>query len=342
MHPRIQDTPEAIVENDIVHCGFFKTPFKRVNLLDAPNLHARPLRWFRLKEWVGFGIFHPRLCGAVIIQDAKYAASGTVYLYDRETRRKYEWLAIGMPWKVKLPETLWDGGCSCTSGGGGISFDHNLSGFRHSVRAGFKARGDIPQLELDLVFHQDLRTTDPLVVSLPIPPGHHTYTHKSPLHIEGIIRLGGDVFSFDPASDRGSLDEQKTFYPYHSHWYWGSFAGRSEEGRELAINLVNQMTPAGEPGEDAMWVDGRLMLLDQAAFIPGEARGSFRIEDREGRVRLRFAAVGSKIEKRNLLAAAIDYEQFFGTYDGELVGENGGIHTVKGVFGVLERMDARF
>jgi hypothetical protein len=39
------------------------------------------------------------------------------------------------------------------------------------------------------------------------------------------------------------------------------------------INLVNQMTPPDEPGENALWVDGRIRLLEPARIEPEEIPG---------------------------------------------------------------------
>ncbi|HEX72853.1 MAG TPA: DUF2804 family protein, partial [Candidatus Hydrogenedentes bacterium] len=117
----ILETPPALVENGNIHCGFFKTPFHRANLLDARNPGGplgRPFRCFRLKEWIGFGINHPRMYGSVLIQNARYAASGTFYAYDKEHAQMVERTMIANPFRLHLPETLWRGSTRCISKGG--------------------------------------------------------------------------------------------------------------------------------------------------------------------------------------------------------------------------------
>ena len=341
----IQPTPPALVENGAIHTGFFKSPVPKVNLLDAPNMGGalgRPLRWLRLKEWVGFGFDHPRLYGAMIIQDAKYAASGTVYLYDRATKRKYEWLIVGMPGRVRLPESLWQGESHCAFGSNVMHFAHDLAHWRHDVRVRIRASAGMPALSADLVLYQDTARVDPLVVSLPIAPDHHTYTHKSPLRLEGTIRIGEEAFAYEPQRDLGSLDEQKTWYPYRSLWHWASFIGPSRAGREVMLNAVDQMTPKAQPGEDALWIDGRLKLLDPMVFVAQERHGDYLLTDEAGRIRLQFVADGSKDEKRNWGIVALDYAQFFGTYTGEITDDTGETHVIDGVYGVVEKMNARF
>ncbi len=342
---QIQPTPDALVENGVIHTGFFRQPFRRVNLLDAPLLGGtlgRPLRWLRLKEWVGFAFDHPRLYGAMIIQDAKYAASGTVYLYDRQTQRKYEWLVIGVPGLVKLPESLWQGESHCAMGSNVMHFAHRLTEGHHDVHVRIAASGAMPALTVDLRLHQDLTTVEPLVVSLPIAPDHHTYTHKSPLRLGGEIRVGDDTFAFDASRDVGNLDEQKTFYPYRSHWHWGTFAARTRAGREVVLNVVDQMTPKGQPGEDALWVDGKLELMPPPTFVAEDGQGTYVLASPDGRIRLRFVADGAKEEVRNWGVAAIDYAQYFGRYTGTVTDAGGTTHELDGAYGVIERMKARF
>ena len=345
MPATIQETPASLVERGLIHCGFFKDPFRRVNLLEAKNLGgslARPFRWLRLKEWVGFGINHPKLFGGIIIQDAKYAASGTVYLYNRETKEQFDWLILDLPLRVKLPETLWASECRCGRGSNRMIFEHDLENYRHRIHLEHKATKSMPSLSADLLLHQDWREVDPLVVSLPIKPDHHTYTHKSPLHLEGTISIGDNVFDFEPKRDLGNLDEQKTFYPYRSDWKWGCFITQTDKGHEVMLNFVDQMTPENEPGEDAIWIDGKLTLLEQPDISPLEMDGGYRIEDEQGRMKLRFTPEGSKKEKRNFWLIAMDYEQFFGYYDGEVVDNSGNVHHIHRAFGALERMAARF
>ncbi len=345
--PEIRDTPPALVENGRIHSGFFKLPFRKVNLFDAIQMtgfEAKLLRRMRLKEWVGFGFDHPEVYGAMLIQNSGYAASGTVYLYEKETKRFLERLIIDFPWRATLPETLWDDKSYCKQGHQSLRFEHDLEHHQHRIHLEAAGSAGKPPLSADLVLHQDWRTTEPLVVSLPIAPQHHTYTHKSPLRMEGEIRVGETRYTFDPARDFGNLDEQKTFYPYRSHWKWGCFAGKSVEGRDIAVNFVHQMTPTDEPGEDALWVDGKLMLMPQPSIrFTGDLKDSpVEIGNENERLRLRFTPIGSKKEKRNYGLIFMDYEQFFGQYDGEITDDTGKVHSVTGIFGAFERMKARF
>lgn len=344
--PIIQSTPPSLIEAGCIQTGFFARPFRTVDILNAPLLKG-PLgrlgRRLRLKEWVGFGIVHPELFGGILIQHAGYAASGTAYLYDRKQKRLHEWLVVDLPTRLTMPDALYASETVARQGKDVMRFTHELDAAkRHTMTIDVAAKGAKPALKVRLALHQDMATVDPLVISLPIHPGHHTYTHKSPLRLEGRITVGDRAYDFDPARDLGNLDEQKTFYPYRSHWHWGCFETYTAEGRQVMTNFVDQMTPKGEPGEDALWFDGKLEYIDAPAFLPQKERGHYRLEDKAGRVRLTFTPEGAKAEKRNYGLIAMDYEQFFGRYDGTVTDRDGRLHTIDGAFGALERMAARF
>jgi hypothetical protein len=345
MDSTIRETPASLVRSGEIETGFFALPFRDVKLLDAKNMGGRfgkPLRWLRLKEWVGFGIDHPRLFGGIIIQNAKYAASGTVYLYDKQTRRMNEWLIVDSPTRVKLPEHLWNGVSLCKNGKNVLHFEHDLNNGRHLIHASIESNRHRPALRIELELFQNWQEIQPLVVSLPIKPDHHTYTHKAPVELDGVIRIGAETHTFLRERDLANLDEQKTFYPYRSTWKWGGFVQRTQSGHLVMANFVNQMTPPELPGEDCMWVDGRLMLLEQPRIFADSIRGNFRLEDKSGRIHLVFTADGSKVEKLNFGLIRMDYEQFYGNYNGELQDEDGVVHRISNAFGPLECMNARF
>lgn len=178
----VREPPAALVEDGRIHEGFFRRPARRVDMLSAarPRVPGGRLgRRLRLKEWVGFGMSHPDLYGGILVQHAGYAASGAVYVYDRVARRHYEWAIVDLPTRVHLPESLWHDRTVCGRGRRRIWFEHDLDHGRHRLDVEIDGERGMPLLRVDLRLRQDLERVDPLVVSLPIAPEHHTYTHTS-------------------------------------------------------------------------------------------------------------------------------------------------------------------
>ncbi len=346
----ILPTPPRLVENGRPHSGFFQTPFRVANILDTirpgrklPGALGRWFRLLRLKSWIGFGLGHPELYGAILIQNAHYLAGCGAYFFDPATGVKHDWSIVVPPWKVAMPETLWNARVQCADRRSRVIFEHHLEEGWHRVVASFPTKRETPALEIDLTLHQPLDAFDPLVFSMPIPPAHHTYTHKSPVRLEGTVRVGHREYTYDPGRDLGNLDEQQTYYPYRTRWRWASFATRLSGGRELMINLVNQMTPPDEPGEDALWVDGRIRLLRPARIEPEDEPGNYRIYSPDGAISLKFTAEGARHEHPQLVLAAMDYYQYFGRFSGHVTDpEDGQTFAIQDVYGPLEDMRARF
>jgi hypothetical protein len=337
----LQPTPPALVKEGRVQTGFFQTPFRHVDLLAADLVGPKPLRWLRLKEWVGYGLHHPRFFGGILIQNAKYAASATVFLYDKQTQHHHEWQLAVLPWQASLPETLWHGQSLCQKGRDFVRFDHDVDHGRHVLTAQFAAKGNKPALDFALTALQDNSAVQPLVVSLPIGQRHHTYTHKSLLRLQGTVKIGPETHVFEPDRDRANLDEQKTFYPYQTQWKWGCFYSKTAQGHEVLVNVVHQMTPHGQQGEDAIWFDGQLRLIPQPTIVALPEPGHFQMES-PGALRLRFVTAGTKREVLNYGVVGMHYDQFYGPYSGEVCDPQGQWHDIGQVFGALEVMAARF
>lgn len=343
---RLQPTPDYLVENGEPRRGWFQRPFPHGNLVDAqlgPYALPRLARDFRLKEWVGFALTHSDLYLAVIIQNAKCVASANAYAVDRRNGRFWEWKIMAPPMLARLPESLFFSQSRIEWGRKRVVFDHRLDLGWHRLLVDIGGHGSTPPIWLDVRADQDMSRVDPLVVSLPIPPHHHTYTHKSPLSLSGVVRIGREEFHFEPDRHFGNLDEQKTFYPYRSRWKWACFVGRSGEGRVVMLNLADQMTARGEMTENAIWVDGRLEAIGESRLTPPSPGEPFwRMSDTLNRSDLLFKPSGSKVERMNLVAASVDYRQSYGHFNGVLTSEDGTTHRIENLFGVLEEMSARF
>ncbi len=348
MDRKIEKTPEKIVEGGELRFGTFEAPFRNVNLIDAPIFGGRAMRWrrrFRLKEWVGFFAAHPDIYFALLIQDSKYLSSSTFFAYDRRTGRLFEHMSAGAGSGVRLAESTWDNRSLVERRGHKMEFRHLLAKGRHEVQVEIEATKKAPAVRAELTFHEDLSKVRPLVVSLPVRPNHSMYTHKAPLPVEGVLRLGEEEFTLDPARDLATLDEHKAFYPYHTKWRWATFAGYDERGRVVGLNICDHITKEPEHwNENCIWAGGELSLLGPARFEfdTADTLKPWRITESGGQVEIDFYPEGRKTEKRNFLVASIDYSQQFGRFEGFLVDDAGERHAIEKYYGVAEKMDTRF
>jgi hypothetical protein len=142
------------------------------------------------------------------------------------------------------------------------------------------------------------------------------WTRKTPGRVTGTV-LGHAVDL--PAL----LDESAGRHARHTSWLWSAGAGVTESGAAVVWNLVEGM----HPGENTVWVDG-----EPHAVAPP------RFDGLHGVGGLRFAAAATRARRENWLIIASDYEQPFGSFEGELPVAG----RLREGWGVMERHEARW
>lgn len=342
----IGKAPGSIVENRRLNAGHFDEPVRNVNLADLSACpFRRAFRYMRMKEWCGIGFVHPRWYLSVMIQDAKYLSSGFVYLWDRENRRFFQhgWNAPGRT--VTVAANQWQGYSLAKRPGFLMKFDHDLGNGQHAIHIDVAKTARAPAIKADLILHEDLSQVAPLVACLPIDDFHQAYTHKAPMGISGVMEVDGHRFDWVAKRDTANMDEHKAVYPYHTKWYWGSFAGRDASGRYFGVNLADHMFRDQEnSSENCVWLGNRIELPGRIRYDV-DVNDPFRpwkITDDKGLIDLEFRPEGRFVQRANLIVAGIDYFQMFGAWHGKVVAADGQPRPVDGMFGVAEKMDTRF
>lgn len=344
---------ETLVTQGRRATGLFDVRPDRVNPLDAYTGAQRALQRLRLKEWVGWTFMHPELSASMILQDAHYLASSEIYVRDAASQRLTQHAVNARGGTLRLPEALYGSSPAIDRPGYRISYELGPLGGTHRIHVDIAAKGDeaaiLAELELD-----GSRASAPLSVSQPLVPRGQLYTHKLVFPVAGTLRVGEHLYAFDPGRDLVILDEHKSFLPYRTHWRWGTFAATTPDGI-VGANFCQRPEVPGTPGESCLWLpDGggtsACVPLDTVRFetetatdaagapAGAGARGlaPWRATSSDGRLDVTFTPDGRKDVKHQLVLAAIDYWQLYGTWSGRI-----GDRTVDAVRGVMERMDAR-
>ena len=151
------------------------------------------------------------------------------------------------------------------------------------------------------------------------------YSHKTILPAEGEIEVGGKKYAFGASDTRCIVDVHKAHYPYRTWWRWSTFWGYTTDGREIGMNLTeNVAKDAAVLNECVLWVDGAMTRLGEADIKcrPGAYLDTWNIGTRDGAVRLTFHPEGERFEDLNFGAVKSQFHQPYGTYKGtiELLG----------------------
>lgn len=137
------------------------------------------------------------------------------------------------------------------------------------------------------------------------------------------VHIGEVRTEFDA---RAVIDDTAAYYARHTLWRWCAGVGLSDEGREIAWNLVSGVNDPPKQSERTMWVDGQPHEVPPCSFSGDLSR----IDE------LRFAPEAVLERRQNLILVRSDYRQPFGTFSGRLPG---GVRLAEG-YGVTEEHEA--
>ena len=344
----LKDTPKRLVENGkVVEWGFFKTPFRDLNLLDIkiPGLPAF-LNNFRLKEWQHYALIGGDFVLTFFFINGKYMSVSFCYFLDRNTGAFTEHHKNVPGGAARLTWDLFNGDCRFVTGNYRMEFDNRLSEGKHRARINIKGTKKKPGITAEIEMLEDLNKIQPLVSVVPIGENRPMYTHKAAVPVRGEITYGDRRISLNEKRDIILIDIQKTYYPFNTWWQWAAFAGYDKKGRLLALNLVKNMTTTDEEAynENCLWVDGRLSKLSAVRFDfdAKDVTRPWKIETTDGKCKLEMRPMGERKGYINLGILVDDYHQPFGPFSGTIVDSEGVSYKIEDFFGVTEHHRARF
>ena len=277
--------PAQLVEDGRQHLGRFSGPL-RANLLDARYKDlARPLRWWRLKEWQALQIATPRFFVNLALFDAKLMALRQIKIFDRERSQKLLPERKLPPGALRLADQLFDSTNRFADRQGALTFRNRLAEGRIEVDFDVAASSDHPRLFGHLEVRTDRGASQ--VVSLPFEGEIGMYSHKGMFPIEGELRIGDETH---PIRALALLDDHKGYYPYVMRWDWVTAATFDASGRAIGLNLTrNQCRDPERYNENCAWIGdriGRLPAIEVRREGPPNERWILR--DREGKVDVVF------------------------------------------------------
>jgi len=327
---------DHLVDDNVRHFGrFYDTP--TANPYDAFSGPRRAYEWFRTKEWAGFTLIHPEIAASMIIQDAKYLATGELYVFERASAELSQH-AANRRGGLRLPSDLLHAKVTYSAGGFrlGYAFGDDEVSIAIDIDATHLAPAVRGRLSLDV-----RHASRPLVVSA-LLPGGAMYTNKIIYPASGTISCGGRPYVFDPTRDFAILDEHKSHLPYRTEWTWGTFA-MAVPGGIAGANMGLRESAPGHEEESCIWTPAGVEPLSDLTFTQlatDDPLSRWQIRSLDGRVDVAFTPEGHKDDNLNLAVAKLDYSQWFGHYDGLLRGADQ-TWRLDHVPGVCEHMLAR-
>lgn len=343
--PTILPTPDRLVDPDgQVRFGIFDQPLRAINLETArigSGLSQKVGRFarFRLKEWQHYWFANESFFFGVAVVDAKYLKLSFAYFVDRKNGTFFEHTSKSPFARTRLPQTLWNDEGYFKSPKHTVEIRNHLDQSRHEIKLDIKQQGQSPSITLEAVVEQDLASRQPLVVSIPLGDNRAMYSHKAVLPAKGRLVVAGKTYDFDPSDTRCITDIHKAHYPYRTWWRWATFWGWATDGREVGLNLTENVAQKGWGLQEcAFWLDGKLTLLGPAdiSHKPNATLKPWDVATQDGSVKLSFHPEGERAERINGGFFSSHFHQPYGTYAGEAHLPTGETIEIDRAWGVAE------
>ncbi|MBI2059742.1 MAG: DUF2804 family protein [Nitrospirae bacterium] len=336
-----ESAPTRIVEDGLIQFGRFTEPPRHMNLLDSRLLKGLGASWPTpplLIEWVGAGMAHPDWYLGLIVMDARLASLAVVYGHNRQTGEYFSHDRPARRNRVRVANSTWSDVTEFHGRDFHVEIVHRLEEGFHRVKLDILAEGNKPEVRGELVWHEDLRQTQPLVLLSPVAKGGFIYNHKAQMPIEGSLDIDGRRIDFNPNRDVANLDEVK-IHPGGAtrlSYRWFNFAGFDAAGRLVGLDLAHSpQKPDPYWSENCLWVGKALWPAPEVHF-ENDARDlmkPWRASDQEGLVDITFYPEGGKLVN---LGPIGKYHQKCGRFRGTAVDGLGEKHQIRDYYGCAE------
>lgn len=352
-HKNTKDVgPSALVVDGIRRHGRFTDRPHDVNPSDEAGALVRPLHRLRLKEWIGFAVWHPDLWCSFIVQNAKVIGSSDFIAYAPaagSTRHRTVFAAR----RARLPRVLFGHTAGIDNPGYHVTYDFAPrddidNRDPHHVMIEIAAADGMPTVEANLLL-DDSATPPPLSVSAPLPgglapgitPGCAMYTYKHIYSVSGTVRIGDRRYDLDPGRDIAIIDEHRSSLPYVTRWTWGTFATHGGDGL-VGANFAHRPTIPGSEEESCIWAPDSIEALTDVDFVhdPDDVMAPWSIRSRDGRLAVTFTPENRETVDEQLGIFSVDYYMMQGRYSGTITSSERE-YSIDAVKGVCEHMRAR-
>ncbi|MCL2191441.1 MAG: DUF2804 domain-containing protein [Treponema sp.] len=221
-----------------------------------------------------------------------------------------------------------------------------MEGGAKIIRADIPRFGNKRSVRGELVLSSPVPVGDSLVCNLPWRNQGNAfrYSRCSPWYtVEGVVQFGTAEIVFTKGNSWGIFDWSRGVRPRADTRYWASGCGMGD-GRLVGFSVGHGSEDATDGTENAFFVDGRLHKLDQITFHipPANWLSPWRFTSNDGRLEMVFTPQQERTDRRRIFFHSFARRQFFGSFSGRAVLDDGSAVDFSNVTGFAERTKTRF
>jgi len=302
----------------------------------------------RLKEWDYYYVGNEDFGVALTIADNSYMGLDSISFLSFK----------GKPWQVtKSPMRIFPMGktglpATSTAGvsaisGKGYSLEFRVEGGKRALKAHMdKYIGD-KAIDIDITLTAE--PEESIVIMTPFEKeGHFYYNQKiNCMRAEGTVKLGDEVYAFEPESAFGVLDWGRGVWTYHNTWYWGSASGLVD-GNDFGFNIGYGFGDTSAASENMLFYRGKTHKLSQVTFnIPmkdgkEDYMKPWTFTSDDGRFEMDFVPVIDRASNTDFKVLKSDQHQVFGYFSGIAVLDDGTKLNVSHLLGFAEKVENKW
>ncbi len=308
-------------------------------------VRAHPIR---LKEWDYYLVLTDTHAVALTIADNGYMGLDSVSLLDftvpfEKTVSRMRVFPMG---RTGLPASSKVGDVAVRGKGYGLSF--SKEGAERVLRFHMDAFDGGEAIDGEIRLADE--PPDSMVIATPFPgrPKAFYYNQKiNCLRAKGTVRLGQQVYRFDPSCAFGTLDWGRGVWTYRNTWYWSSCSALVG-GVPFGFNLGYGFGDTSAASENMLFYDGKAHKLSRVRFDIPQSDGRddlmrpWEISDDEGRLALCFMPVIDRAAKMSVGLIASNQHQVFGRFTGRAVLDDGRAIELESLMGFAEKVANRW
>lgn len=302
----------------------------------------------RLKEWDYYYIGNDRYGVALTVADNSYMGLDSISFLSFEGR---PWEITKSPMSVfpmgrtGLPSTSAEG-ITASSGKRHALLFQAADGQRNLTAHMDRFRGQEP-IDVHLTLTDE--PEESMVICTPFPkPGHFYFNQKiNCMRAQGTVRIGDDLYLFNPGDSFAVLDWGRGVWTYHNTWYWGSASGLVD-GADFGFNIGYGFGDTSAATENMLFYKGRAHKLSNVDFGIPLRNGkecwmrAWSMTSDDGRFEMEFVPVLDRASCTDVKLIKSDQHQVFGRFTGTAVLDDGTRLEVKDLMGFAEKVENKW
>lgn len=299
---------------------------------------------YRIKEWDYYLVLNEDFAGAFTISDLGYLGMISVSLLNfKEGWEHTETVLTAFPMgKFKLSPTSAKGNAVYKDKR--LFLEYIVGNGERKIRCDFQNFYEGKPFSADITMKQP--EMDTMVIATPWKEDKKAFYYNQKINCmpaSGTMTYDGKVYTFNEATDFGTLDWGRGVWTYDNTWYWGS-GNCVIDGKPFGFNIGYGFGDTSAASENMLFYDGKAHKLDDVTFhIPEDSYVKpWKFTSSDGRFEMDFEPVMDRASKTDVKVIVSDQHQVFGRMTGKAILDDGTVLEIKNMMCFAEDVHNKY